>query len=81
MTYSVNRKTGALTTLSSMDVGSQPVAVTVAPSGKFAYLVNRNSGDVAAYAIKASSGVLQQLGSTLLGDASHILDGSNTIKR
>ncbi len=58
--YTVDATTGALTLVSSTAPvpGSQPVFVTVDPSGKFAYVVNQGSNNVSAYTINASSGAL-----------------------
>ena len=39
--YTINQTTGALTYVTSVAAGSNPVSVTVNPSGKFAYAANR----------------------------------------
>jgi 6-phosphogluconolactonase len=45
--------------------GSLPNSVTVDPSGKFAYVANRDSGDVSAYTID-STGALASVGTPVL---------------
>ncbi len=41
--------------------GSQPYAVTVDPSGAFAYVPNNGTNNVSAYTIDGTSGVLTQV--------------------
>jgi 6-phosphogluconolactonase (cycloisomerase 2 family) len=54
---------GALTTPGSVAAGTNPVSVTVHPSGQFAYVVN-NSG-VQRFTINATSGALTAVGSAV----------------
>jgi 6-phosphogluconolactonase (cycloisomerase 2 family) len=56
--YAINPGTGALTSLGRVNAGWKPVAVTVDPGGKFAYVVDQGDYDVSVYDINASSGAL-----------------------
>ena len=69
--YTINSTTGALESIgppaSSLDAGAG--SVTVAPSGKFAYVANlgddeTTDGSVTTYAIDATTGALTSTGST-----------------
>ena len=52
--------TGVLTAMagSPFGTGTNPVAVTVDPTGKFAYVANNASNTISAYTIDAASGAL-----------------------
>jgi 6-phosphogluconolactonase len=66
--FAINQTTGVLTattppaisTLADVSTGSSssPVAVTVHPSGKFAYAVNEDNGTVSMFTINSTTGVL-----------------------
>jgi 6-phosphogluconolactonase len=66
--YSINTTTGALSaidangavsgTQASIATGTSPYAVTVDPTGKFAYVANGNSNNVSVYTINQTSGAL-----------------------
>jgi 6-phosphogluconolactonase len=43
---------------SPFGAGTNPIAVAVDPTGKFAYVTNVGSANVSAYAINATSGAL-----------------------
>jgi len=69
--YTINALTGVLTQIncgggagcngSNFLAGTNPLSVTVGPSGKFAYVVNVTSNDVSAYTINTNTGVLTQI--------------------
>lgn len=65
--FSVNASTGALTALNYVDPavsvigGGSPFHITVDPLGKFVYVANYASNDIAAYSINPSTGVLNAL--------------------
>ena len=66
--YSINTTTGALSaidangavsgTQASIATGTLPYAVTVDPTGKFAYVANGTDGNVSVYTINQTSGAL-----------------------
>jgi 6-phosphogluconolactonase (cycloisomerase 2 family) len=47
--------------------GQSPTAVAVAPSGKFAYAVNRQDNTITGFMIDASTGSLASLGTVATG--------------
>ena len=57
-TYTVNLKTGQLRNSGYVLAGSFPLATTVDPSGKFAYVVDGGSNSILAYTVNASTGSL-----------------------
>ncbi|MEO8333294.1 MAG: beta-propeller fold lactonase family protein, partial [Gallionella sp.] len=70
--YSITAGTSVLGVLADVDAGTAgtqgtiatgttPVAITIHPSGKFAYVVNKISNSVSAYSIDASSGALARI--------------------
>jgi 6-phosphogluconolactonase (cycloisomerase 2 family) len=68
--YSVNSTTGALTPIDadsgvadiqSFPAGTAPSAISIDPSGKFAYVSNQTSNDVSAYSIDFVSGMLTRI--------------------
>jgi 6-phosphogluconolactonase (cycloisomerase 2 family) len=61
--YTINASTGALSEVPGSPFTARifPQAVTVDPSGKFAYVANRLSANVSAYTINASTGVLSEI--------------------
>jgi DNA-binding beta-propeller fold protein YncE len=56
----INTATSALTNVSGspFPAGAGPLAVTVDPTGKFAYVANNGSHNVSAFSIDATSGGL-----------------------
>ncbi len=58
--YTINAATGALTPIagSPFPAGTNPVSVTVDPTGKFAYVANSSSDNVSGYTINAATGAL-----------------------
>ena len=66
-TYAINATTGALTSIGTITAGGVPNAVTVDPSGKFAYVPNSGSNDVSMYTIDATTGALTSIGTTATG--------------
>jgi 6-phosphogluconolactonase (cycloisomerase 2 family) len=70
--YTINASTGALTAIDADTItggiqnftaGSNPISVTVDPSGEYAYVVNQFGppGTVSAYTIDGSTGALTQI--------------------
>lgn len=60
LAYSIDAATGALSTLagSPFDVGAVHLAVTLHPTGEFAYVTNQASASVSAYRVDAATGSL-----------------------
>jgi 6-phosphogluconolactonase len=56
--HSLDRATGALTLLDSVDAGSHPTFLAVDPMRRFLYAVNESSSEVASFAIDPSTGGL-----------------------
>lgn len=58
--YTINSSTGVLTPTAPPTVatGLSPIAVTVDPSGRFAYVSNQDDGTISMYTINTSTGVL-----------------------
>ena len=65
--YLIDASTGALTPIDSNPAtlpidnfvaGTNPVSVTITPSGKYAYVANNGSGDVSAYTVNVNTGAL-----------------------
>jgi YVTN family beta-propeller protein len=72
--YAINATTGALTSIGTIDAGIETidagidsVSVAVDPSGKFAYVTNSGSNDVAMYTIEATTGALTSIGTIAAG--------------
>jgi 6-phosphogluconolactonase len=67
--FVINSTTGALVPVQNpgppssnfFPSGTAPQAVTIHPSGNFAYIANATSGDVSAYTIDQTTGVLSQI--------------------
>jgi 6-phosphogluconolactonase (cycloisomerase 2 family) len=61
--YSISSDTGALTATawSSVPAGTNPSAIAVDPTGRFAYVANWGSGDVWAYTIDDATGALTRM--------------------
>jgi 6-phosphogluconolactonase len=57
----LNQSTGELLPIASFEAGSNPVAVTLDPLGKFVYVANLSSSDVSAFAINHATGALTQI--------------------
>jgi 6-phosphogluconolactonase (cycloisomerase 2 family) len=60
--YNVDSKSGALASIGTIAAGTTPFAVTVDPTGRFAYVANQTSNDVSMYSIDPKSGALTALG-------------------
>jgi 6-phosphogluconolactonase len=58
--YTIDSATGSLTAVvgSPFAAGTAPQAITTSPDGRFAYVANRDSGDVSAFSIHPSTGAL-----------------------
>ncbi|MBI3656985.1 MAG: beta-propeller fold lactonase family protein [Acidobacteria bacterium] len=56
--YRINGTTGALTAVADFPAGSQPISVTVDPTGQFVYVANSRSSTVSAYTIDGTTGAL-----------------------
>jgi len=70
--YTINAKTGALTSTGMIPVGGFAVSVAVHPSCKFAYAANANNtpglaGNVSMYTINATTGALTSIGTVAAG--------------
>ena len=69
--YSFNAASGEATPVSIADSVSNPSFLTVAPSGKFLYAVNQNSGgtpsEVSAFAFEKTTGQLRLINKQLTG--------------
>ena len=66
--YAVNPTTGALTSIgAAVPAGTDPVAIRVEPSGRFAYAANAGSNNISAYAIDAATGALTAIGTVVSG--------------
>jgi len=83
--YSFNNLTGALSPLpaSPFAVGTFPVAISIDPSGKFAYVANSHGNNISAYTIDGTTGNLTAIpGSPFAAGVSPIsvaiLSSSNT---
>jgi uncharacterized protein (TIGR03437 family) len=62
--YLMDSSTGGLTPIPGMPVktGTSPVQALIHPSGKFLYVLDSGSGDLALYAISSPSGALSVIG-------------------
>jgi len=76
--YSIDSGTGALTDLTGSPFAdtstggtTAPYGLAVDPSGKYVYVANNGSDDVAIYTITAETGVLTQMGTTGAGTGPH----------
>lgn len=49
--YSIDRSTGALSSVGTVPTGNDPVSVVVDPTGRFLFTANEGSGSIAAYRI------------------------------
>jgi len=56
--YNVDSKSGALASIGTIGSRTTPFAVTVDPTGRFAYVANQTSNDVSMYSIDPKSGAL-----------------------
>ena len=65
--YTINATTGVLTSIGTIAAGTNPVSVTVDPSGKFAYVTNSSTNDVSMYTINATTGALTSIGTIAAG--------------
>jgi len=65
--YAINAMTGALTSTGTIAAGEDPVAVAVAPAGRFAYVANSGSDDVSMYTIDATTGAFASMGTIAAG--------------
>jgi len=62
--YSINDD-GALTTVAGSPAGSNPLSVTMDPTGKFVYVANNNSNDVSVCSINADGALTAIAGATI----------------
>jgi len=70
--YTINASTGALTqvlcgggagcNVDNFLAGTNPIAISVDASGKYAYVANSGSNDISGYSINGSTGALTSLG-------------------
>lgn len=68
-TYAIGAS-GALTRVGAgAAVGSNPSALAVEPSGRFAYVANQASNDVSIHAVDAATGALSTLGAVAADDS------------
>jgi YVTN family beta-propeller protein len=65
--YRIDASTGALSTVGTIAAGTNPLFVTVDPSGRFAYVVNTSSSDVSMYGINPGTGTLSANGTIAAG--------------
>jgi 6-phosphogluconolactonase (cycloisomerase 2 family) len=61
--FAIDAATGALTATSSAPAGTDPVALNLDASGKFAYAVNLTSNNVTQFTVDPTSGALTPAGS------------------
>jgi len=73
--YGIDATTGALTALtgSPYATGSQPLFVTVDPSGNYAYTANYGSANVSGFKINPTTGVPVSLGNFAAGTAPFVV--------
>ncbi|HEY6924206.1 MAG TPA: beta-propeller fold lactonase family protein [Steroidobacteraceae bacterium] len=73
--YRIDATTGALTALtgSPYATGSQPLFVTVDPSGNYAYTANYGSANVSGFKINPATGVPASLGNFAAGTAPFVV--------
>src|SRR5215467_12749270 len=64
--FAINPTTGVLNPIGTAAAGADPTAVTIDPTGKFAYVANQLS-TVSIYKIDAISGALSSLGTAPAG--------------
>ena len=64
--YTINPTTGELSTIGTVAAGADPTAVTIDPTGKFAYVANQLY-TVSIYALDHISGALVSLGTAPAG--------------
>jgi 6-phosphogluconolactonase (cycloisomerase 2 family) len=77
--YRINATSGELTPVACVGIcsginfpaGDSPISVTVAPSGRFAYVVNSISASVWVYAIDSATGALSSVGAPVLTGGSN----------
>jgi 6-phosphogluconolactonase (cycloisomerase 2 family) len=62
--FTVNQDTGVLSGSASSKVGTRPDAIAVEPSGKFAYVANRDTHNISMFAINQETGDLSRVGIT-----------------
>jgi len=65
--FTINAMTGTLTSIGTIAAGTDPVSVTVDPTGKFSYVANSGSNDVSMFTINATTGALASLGTIAAG--------------
>ena len=65
--YTIDASTGALSEIagSPFAAGTLPVAITVDPSGRFAYVANNFSSNVSTYTINTTTGALTSIGAAV----------------
>jgi 6-phosphogluconolactonase (cycloisomerase 2 family) len=65
--FTIDAKTGVLTSIGTIAAGTNPNSVVVDPTGKFAYVVNFSSNDVSMYTINTTTGALASIGTIAAG--------------
>ena len=60
--YTLNATTGVLASNGTAPTELYPIAIAIAPSGKFAYVANYNSHSISMYTIDAVTGTLTRIG-------------------
>jgi len=61
--FAIDADSSITGTQANIATGAQPYAITIDPSGKFAYVANYGSNSVSAYSIDASTGALARIDS------------------
>jgi 6-phosphogluconolactonase (cycloisomerase 2 family) len=60
--FAIDVASGALTPRSTVSAGTNPVALTLDVSGRFAYVTNLGSDDVTLFAVDSNTGALTPVG-------------------
>jgi 6-phosphogluconolactonase (cycloisomerase 2 family) len=60
--FAIDVASGALTPRSTVSAGTNPVALTLDASGRFAYVANLGSDDVTLFAVDSNTGALTPVG-------------------
>ena len=86
--YSINGTTGALSAIGTFATGNRPQSISIAPNGKFAYVVYFGSngvngvtnGNVTAFSIDSNTGALTNIGNYAAGSESESIAVDSTGK-
>jgi 6-phosphogluconolactonase (cycloisomerase 2 family) len=70
--YSIDATTGVLTSIGTVAAGVSPSSIAIHPSGKFVYVVNKDSNDIWTYTLNLTTGDLASIG-TLAATAGPIV--------